>query len=188
MSPAPLGWTGILRLGLVQTALGAVVVLTTATLNRVMVIELALPATLPGALVALHYAVQALRPRLGYGSDVSGRRSPWIVGGMGALAGGGLLAALATAWMATNVPAGIALAVAAFVLIGVGVGAAGTSLLALLAKRVEPRRRAAAATVVWLMMIAGFVLTATVSGQLLDPFSPARLVAVAAAVEERPSS
>ena len=70
---APLGWLGIVRLGLVQTALGAIVVLTTSTLNRVMVVELALPATLPGALVAMHYAVQVLRPRLGYGSDVSGR-------------------------------------------------------------------------------------------------------------------
>ena len=62
---APLGWLGIVRLGLVQTALGAIVVLTTSTLNRVMVVELALPAILPGALVAMHYAVQILRPRLG---------------------------------------------------------------------------------------------------------------------------
>ena len=65
MTAATLGWLGIVRLGLVQTALGAIVVLTTSTLNRVMVVELALPATLPGALVAMHYAVQVLRPRLG---------------------------------------------------------------------------------------------------------------------------
>jgi BCD family chlorophyll transporter-like MFS transporter len=36
----------------VQASLGAVVVLTTSTLNRVMVVELALPALLPGLLVA----------------------------------------------------------------------------------------------------------------------------------------
>ena len=65
-----------MRLGLVQTALGAVVVLTTSTLNRVMVVELALPALLPGLLVALHYAVQITRPRMGHGSDVGGRRTP----------------------------------------------------------------------------------------------------------------
>ena len=41
---APLGWFGIVRLGLVQTALGAVVVLTTSTLNRIMVVELQLAA------------------------------------------------------------------------------------------------------------------------------------------------
>src|SRR5918998_2741668 len=83
--PPPLGWLGILRLGLVQTALGAVVVLTTSAINRVMVVELALPATVPGLLVGLHYAMQALRPRMGHGSDVGGRRTPWIVGGTAVL-------------------------------------------------------------------------------------------------------
>ena len=178
----PLGWIGIVRLGLVQTALGAIVVLTTSTLNRVMVVELALPATLPGLLVGLHYAVQLLRPRMGYGSDVSGRVTPWIAGGMLVLAVGGTAAAIATAWMAARPASGIALAVLAFLLVGVGVGAAGTSLLVLLAKRVAPARRPAAATIVWLMMIAGFAVTAGMAGRLLDPFSPARLVAVAAGV------
>ncbi|MGF1474597.1 MAG: BCD family MFS transporter [Geminicoccaceae bacterium] len=180
--PVTLSWFGIIRLGLVQTALGAIVVLTTATLNRVMVVELALPAMLPGALVALHYAVQLTRPRLGYGSDVSGRRTPWIIGGMACLCAGGVLATAATVLMATMLWTGIALAILAFVMIGLGVGAAGTSLLVLLAKRTDSKRRAPAATIVWLMMIAGFVVTAGVAGAFLDPFSPARLLAVASAV------
>lgn len=177
-----LGWLGILRLGLVQTALGAIVVLTTSTLNRVMVVELALPAMLPGALVALHYAVQVLRPRLGYGSDVGGRRTPWILAGMAVLALGGVAAAASVALMALQPLAGVLLAVIAFMMIGGGVGAAGTSLLVLLAKQVSPQRRGPAATVVWLMMIAGFVVTATLAGHLLDPFSPLRLLAVASGV------
>ncbi|HEV7268727.1 MAG TPA: BCD family MFS transporter [Falsiroseomonas sp.] len=178
----PLGWLGILRLGLVQTSLGAIVVLTTAALNRVMVVEHALPAMLPGALVALHYAVQMLRPRLGHGSDQGGRRTPWIVGGMAVLAIGGVLAAAATAWMAEALVAGIALAVLAFLLVGLGVGAAGTSLLVLLAARVAPARKPAAASIVWIMMIAGFVVTTAITGRLLDPYSPERLVGVTAAV------
>jgi BCD family chlorophyll transporter-like MFS transporter len=84
--------------------------------------------------------------------------------------------------MGTERSAGIALAVLAFALIGVGVGAAGTSLLVLLAKRVEPGRRAAAATIVWMMMIVGFIVTTAVAGALLDPYSPTRLVAVTAGV------
>jgi BCD family chlorophyll transporter-like MFS transporter len=175
-----LGWLGIVRLGLVQTALGAIVVLTTSTMNRVMVVELALPAMLPGALVAIHHAVQLLRPRLGHGSDVGGRRTPWIIGGMALLALGGVGAALATAWMAANLAGGVLLGVLSFVAIGVGAGAAGTSLLVLLAKRVEESRRAAAATIVWTMMIVGFIITAGLAGHFLDPFTPARLVAVAA--------
>ncbi|MEM8699780.1 MAG: MFS transporter, partial [Pseudomonadota bacterium] len=45
----PLSWLGIVRLGLVQTALGAIVVLTTSTINRIMVVELGLAAMIPGA-------------------------------------------------------------------------------------------------------------------------------------------
>ncbi len=180
--PRTFGWLDIVRLGLVQTALGAILVLTTSTLNRVMVVELALPAMVPGLLVALHHAIQMLRPRWGWGSDRGGRRTPWIVGGMAVLALGGALAALATALMASNLTAGLALATAAFALIGIGVGAAGTNVLILLSERVDDRRRAPAATIVWVMMIAGFIVTAGTAGFLLDPFSPARLVAVAAAV------
>lgn len=176
------GWLGIVRLGLVQAALGAIVVMTTSTLNRVMVVELGLPALLPGLLVGLHYAVQATRPRMGWGSDVGGRRTPWIVGGMAVLAAGGTLSALAVAWMHTHREAGLALAVLGFLMIGLGVSACGTSLLVLLAKRVPQARRAAAATTVWVMMIAGFAITAGVAGGLLDPYSPARLVTVTAGV------
>jgi MFS transporter, BCD family, chlorophyll transporter len=180
MRSADFGWFGIVRLGLVQAAIGSMVVLTTSTLNRVMVVELALPALLPGLLVALHYAVQVLRPRMGFGSDVGGRRTPWIVGGLAVLATGGVGAAAGTAWMTTAPAAGVALAVLSFLLIGVGVSASGTSLLVLLAKRVPEPRRAPAATIVWMMMIVGFAVTAGVAGKLLDPYSPARLVAVMA--------
>ncbi|MBK1697465.1 MFS transporter [Rhodovibrio salinarum] len=177
-----LGWLGIIRLGLVQTALGAIVVLTTSTLNRVMVVELALPAVLPGLLVGWHYAVQMSRPRMGYGSDVGQRRTPWIIGGMAVLALGGLGAATAVALMSVHTWPGVALGLLAFTLIGAGVGASGTSLLTLLAKRVDPTRRAPAAATVWIMMIAGFVVTATTAGQFLDPYSHLRLVVVTGTV------
>ncbi len=179
---APLGWPGIVRLGLVQTALGSVVVLTTSTINRVMVVELALPAILPGLLVALHYVVQVLRPRWGHGSDVGGRLTPWIVGGMAVLALGGFGAALSVALMETRLWAGIGLAVLSFLMIGSGVGASGTCLLVLLSRRVADARRPAAATVVWVMMIAGFIVTAATAGHWLDPFSTGRLVTIAAVV------
>lgn len=179
---APLGWLGIARLGLVQAALGAIVVLTTSTLNRVMVVELALPALVPGLLVALHYLVQVTRPRMGFGSDRGGRRTPWIVAGISVLAIGGVLGAFATALAATHPVAGLALATLAFALVGLGVSASGTALLVLLAKRVAAERRAAAATVVWMMMIVGFAVTAGLAGAWLDPYSPERLVAVSSGV------
>jgi MFS transporter, BCD family, chlorophyll transporter len=177
-----LGWTGIVRLGLVQAALGAIVVLTTSTINRVMIVELALPAMVPGLFVTWHYALQVLRPSWGHGSDTGGRRTPWIIAGMAALALGGFGAAVSVHIMASNMVAGTIAAAIAFTLIGGGVGAAGTNLLVLLAKRVAEGRRAAAATIVWIMMIVGFILTSALAGHYLDPFSTTRLMAVAGVI------
>jgi BCD family chlorophyll transporter-like MFS transporter len=177
-----LGWFGIVRLGLVQAALGAIVVLTTSTINRVMIVELALPAMVPGLFVTWHYALQVLRPSWGHGSDKGGRRTPWIIAGMAALAVGGFGAAVSVHLMAQNMVLGAIAATIAFTLIGGGVGAAGTNLLVLLAKRVAEGRRAAAATIVWIMMIVGFIITAALAGKFLDPFSTTRLMAVAGVI------
>lgn len=177
-----LNWLQIARLGLVQMALGAVVVLTTSTLNRLMVVELALPAILPGLLVGLHYGIQLSRPRWGFTSDTGGNRTIWIIGGMIALALGGFGAALAVTLFTTSFAVGLGLSIVAYGLIGLGVGASGTSLLALLATATAPDRRAAAATITWLMMIFGIALTAGLAGGFLDPYSPARLLSVVAVV------
>jgi BCD family chlorophyll transporter-like MFS transporter len=177
-----LSWLSIFRLGLIQLCLGAIVVLTTSTLNRLMVVELALPAVLPGLLVGLHYAIQITRPNWGFLSDSGGNRTRFIILGMAALAMGGFLAAFGFVVMAGAYWTGLMISVAAYTLIGVGVGASGTSLLALLATATHPRRRAAAATITWLMMIFGIAVTATVVGKLLDPYTPARLLELVGAV------
>ena len=178
----PLGWFGIVRLGLVQSAIGAIVMLATSLLNRVMVVEYALPAALPAGLVAWHYAVQLSRPAWGHRSDRGRRRTPWIVFGMAVLASGAVLAVGSLGLLAARSLWGFVLATLAFTLIGIGVGAAGTSLLALLATRVAPERRAAAAAITWIMMIAGIVVTAGVAGSFIDPFSLRRLTIVATTV------
>jgi BCD family chlorophyll transporter-like MFS transporter len=178
----PLGWLGIARLGLVQSAIGANVMLASSLLNRVMVVEYAQAAALPAGLVAFHYAVQLSRPKWGHGSDRGWRRTPWIIGGMAVLALGGLLATQATILLAGPFLPALLLAILAYAMIGAGVGAAGTSLLALLATRTAPARRPAAASLTWIMMILGIVITAATAGRLLEPFSPERLMLVAIGV------
>jgi len=177
-----LSWWHIIRLGLIQTSLGGIVVLTTSTLNRIMVVELALAATIPGLLVTIHHVVQLARPRIGYSSDVGGRRTPWIIGGMFILGLGGVLAALGTTLLPSQYWLGLSVSALGFFAIGVGTGATGTSLLALLAKHVAPERKPAAAALVWFMMIIGFAVTAGVAGHFLDPYSPERLLAVTGTV------
>ncbi len=177
-----LGWTDIMRMGLVQASIGAIVMLATSLLNRVMVVEYALPAALPAGLVAWHYAVQLSRPMWGHGSDKGRKRTPWIIGGMGILALGGIVAVNATILLPVSPLAGTLLAILAFSMIGAGVGAAGTSLLAMLASGVVPERRAAAAAITWIMMVAGIVMAAATAGSLIDPFSEQRLAIVSGGV------
>jgi MFS transporter, BCD family, chlorophyll transporter len=171
-----MSWFAIIRLGLVQAAIGAMVMLSTSLLNRVMVVEYGMAAAIPAGLVAWHYAVQLSRPLWGHGSDRGRRRTPWIVIGMALLVLGTLLAVDAT------IRGMFVLSVLAFTLIGAGVGAAGTSLLALLATQTAPERRAAAAAITWIMMIVGIVVTAGVAGRFVDPFSPQRLALVVSGV------
>ena len=177
-----LSWSQIFRLGLVQMALGAIVVLTTSTLNRLMVVEFSLPALLPGALVGLHYGIQLSRPRWGFRSDVGGNRTRWIIGGMITLALGGVGATYAVTLFALNYWLALSASILSYGMIGIGVGASGTSLLALLATATAANRRAAAATITWLMMIFGIALTAGVAGQFLDPYSPRRLMTVVSVI------
>lgn len=178
-----LSWWQLTRLGLVQAAIGAVVVLLTTTINRVIVVELGMPASVPGFLVALHFGVQLiLRPRLGRASDRIGSRTAWIRGGLLVCAVGGVAVAAALPVMRTNVALGIALAALASVLLGAGVSAAGTPLLALMSERSTTAQRAGAAAIAWILMIVGIIITSVTAGQLLDPFSFERLIAVAGGV------
>lgn len=177
---AGFGWLAIVRIGLVQASIGALVMLATTVLNRVMVVELGLLAAIPAGLVAWHYAVQLGRPLWGHASDKGNNRTRWIIGGVAVLAAGGLLATQATILLASSFWGGFALAVLAYSLIGAGVGAGGTSALALLASGVAPQRRAAAAAVTWIMMVAGIVSSAFAVSALIEPFSFERLMVVAA--------
>ena len=133
----------------------------------------------PAGLVAWHYAVQLGRPLWGHGSDKGNNRTLWIIGGVALLAAASLLATEATLMLGSSPVLGFSLAILAYTLIGVGVGAGGTSALALLASGVAPQRRAAAAALTWIMMVGGIVVSAITVGELLKPFSPERLLVVA---------
>ncbi len=175
--PQEFGFTAVLRLGVVQACMGALIVLITATMNRVMVVELGLPALIPGVLVALHYAVQMwLRPRMGHFADQHGHLTRWIVLGMVMLAAGVTAIAMTLPMLRTAPAVGYPLIIAAFLLVGLGVSTAGTLLLTLLSLRVAPARHARAAATVWLCMIAGFILCTIVASTLLTPFSFETLV------------
>ncbi|MEM1272526.1 MAG: BCD family MFS transporter [Pseudomonadota bacterium] len=171
-----LGWGGILRLCLVNAAIGGMAALPVNLFNRLMTVELSLPALLPGLLVAVHYGVQITRPVWGHRSDARGGRTPFILGGVAAVGLGLIL----VAWAIVNLTGTAALLVwiFAYILIGLGIGAAGTSFLALLATATHDDRKSVAATLAWLMLIIGAIAASIGAGQALEPYSPARLMAV----------
>ena len=59
-------WTTVVRLGVVQMAIGSMAVLPTTTFNTVMVTELGLLQLVPGILIAIQYFVQITRPNWGF--------------------------------------------------------------------------------------------------------------------------
>ncbi|MEM1386466.1 MAG: BCD family MFS transporter [Pseudomonadota bacterium] len=173
-----LGWGGLVRLCLANAAIGGLAALTVNLFNRLMTVELSLPQLLPGLLVALHYGVQISRPVWGHRSDRKGGRTPFILGGI-ALVGAAVVAMAGGVWIAqTNMTAAILTWVVAYAAVGLGIGAAGTSFLALLATAAPAKHKGAAATIAWLMLIAGAIAASIGTGIALDPYSVERLLAV----------
>lgn len=174
------------RLGAFPVAYGLSGVLIGGTLNRVMIAELNLPATLVAALFALPLLVSPLRLWLGYRSDgypiLGRRREPYML--LGALLIGAGVAAIATVavrWSAatgTFVPA----ALAAFLLYGLGRNLAHNTYQALLAEKFDGATRARAVTLYEVVTLLGAVAGAGALGRALEHYDPARLVTVANAV------
>jgi len=175
------GWGLLARLCLVNAAIGGLAALPVNLFNRLMTVDLALPALLPGLLVALHYGVQLTRPMWGHRSDVKGGRTPFILGGIAVVALGVLGAAWGIAVAETSVMQALVIWVVSYAAIGLGIGAAGTSFLALLASVTGPRK-GAAATLAWLLLIAGAIIASVGTGIALKPYSADRLILIVASV------
>ncbi|MEM6358261.1 MAG: MFS transporter [Pseudomonadota bacterium] len=175
-------WLTIARLCLVNAAIGGMAALPVNLFNRLMTVELALPALLPGLLVALHYGVQLTRPVWGHRSDAKGGRTPFILGGIALTALSITAAAYAIHVAATSQGLALAIWVAAYAALGLGIGAAGTSFLALLATVTSHKGKGAAATVAWLFLIAGAIIASVGTGIALEPYSAPRLVTVVSIV------
>tara|TARA_B100001250_G_scaffold412172_1_gene442690 strand:- start:264 stop:1523 length:1260 start_codon:yes stop_codon:yes gene_type:complete len=159
-------------------ALGSIIAIAASTFNRVMVVELSLLQVVPGLLLALHYFVQITRPNWGFLSDRGGNRTFWIMTGICILGIGSILACFGIKYFPSNYYIGSIISIIAYCLIGLGVGASGTSLLALIATNTRDNRKAAAATITWIMMIFGAAITAIIVGKIIDPYSITKLIKI----------
>jgi MFS transporter, BCD family, chlorophyll transporter len=177
-----------LRLAGFPLGLGLVSVLVSGTLNRVMIVEMNIPASLVGLFFALPLLISPLRIWLGYRSDAYPiwglRREPLILFGS-LLAGVGItgatLALVETGSLSVLI---VGVLILAFIAYGFGKNLSSNTFEALLADKFIGDQRPRAVTFYKVAMFVGIMLGALLLGRLLDPFSEMRLlvIVIAAAV------
>ena len=181
----PLG--RLLRLSLFQVSVGMAVVLLIGTLNRVMIVELAVPAWLVAVMVSLPLVFAPLRAVIGFKSDthrsvLGWRRVPYMW--MGTLLQFGGLAIMPFALIVlsgdSNGPViiGQAGAALAFLLIGAGLHTTQTVGLALASDIAPKESQPKVIILLCVMLLVGMAVSALVFGLLLHPFSEVRLIQV----------
>ena len=184
----PLG--RLLRLSLFQVSVGMALVLLVGTLNRVMIVELQVPASLVSIMVSLPIIFAPVRALIGFKSDthksaLGWRRVPYIW--MGTMVQfGGLaimpfaLLVLAGAGNASEAPAWIGLAAAglSFLLVGAGIHTIQTAGLALATDLAPPKAQPNIVGLMYVMLLVGMIGSALIFGQLLEDYSPGRLIQV----------
>lgn len=177
-----------LRLAGFPLGLGLTSVLVSGTLNRVMIVEMNIPAALVGLFFALPLLISPLRVWLGYRSDAFPlwglRREPLILFGS-LLAGVGVAGATLTLVESPTLSLLVTIAlVTAFIAYGFGRNLSSNTFEALLADKFIGDQRPRAVTFYKVAMFVGIMLGALLLGRLLDPFSKPRLliIVVAAAV------
>jgi MFS transporter, BCD family, chlorophyll transporter len=181
----PLG--RLLRLSLFQVTVGMAMVLLIGTLNRVLIVELSVPAWLVSLMVGLPLVFAPFRAFIGFRSDnhrsaLGWRRVPYIW--MGTLLQFGGLAIMPFALLIlsgdTHGPIWIGqLASAfAFLLVGAGLQTTQTAGLALATDLAPERARPGVIALMYVMLLVGMVASGLAFGRLLANFSEVRLIQV----------
>jgi BCD family chlorophyll transporter-like MFS transporter len=177
----------LLRLALFQVAVGMAVVLLNGTLNRVMIVELGVPAWLVALMVSLPLVFAPLRALIGFRSDthrsvLGWRRVPYIWFGSLMQFGGFAIMPFALIILSgdTTAPAWVAQAAAAlaFLLVGAGLHTTQTAGLALATDLAPDSARPRVVALLYVMLLVGMVASALVFGALLAEFSQIRLIQV----------
>ncbi len=169
-----------IQLGLIHVAVAMTLVPINSTLNRVMIKELAISATLVALLASLPYLFSPIQVAIGSFSDrhpvLGYRRSPYILVGLLLCVLGVTIAPLAAFQMGVSLPAGIGLGILAFGAWGMGFNFATVSYLSLASEISGERGRGRTIAVMFFMMITSIIFTAIGLSRMVDPYTPQALV------------
>lgn len=181
----PLG--RLLRLSLFQVSVGLAMVLLAGTLNRVMIVEMGVPAWLVSIMIALPLVAAPFRALIGYKSDqfksfLGFRRVPFIwLGTMLQFAG---LAIMPFALLVLSEPhnsppmVGELVAGLAFLLVGAGLHTTQTAGIALATDLARDDMRPRIVALLYVMLLIGMMVSAVVLGALLSNYNPVILIQV----------
>lgn len=178
----------LMRLSLFQVSVGMASVMLLGTLNRVMIVELSVPAMIVAFMIALPVLIAPFRALLGFRSDtyrsaIGWKRIPYLW--FGSLWQMGGLAVMPFALLVLGgdpvhqVPfAGEVLAALAFLMTGLGLHMTQTAGLALASDRASDETRPRVVALLYVMFLVGMGVSAVMIGWLLRDFSPLLLVRV----------
>lgn len=181
----PLG--RLLRLSLFQVSVGMAMVLLTGTLNRVMIVELNVPAWLVGLMVSIPVLAAPFRALIGFKSDthksvLGWRRVPYIW--FGTLAQFGGFAILPFALLALSDGAvgnrlyGEIGAALAFLMVGAGLHTVQTAGMALATDIAPAHVRPRVVALLSVMLLVGMVASSLVFSVLLRTYSELYLIQI----------
>lgn len=177
----------LLRLSLFQVSVGMAAALLTGTLNRVMIVELNVPAWLVALMVSLPLVFAPLRALIGFRSDIhrsalGWRRVPYLW--FATLLQFGGLAIMPFALLVLSgrgagpVWAGQLGAALAFLLIGAGMHTVQTAGLALAGDLAPASARPRVIALLYVMLLVGMLFGGLILGALLTEAGPLRLIQV----------
>ena len=178
----------LLRLSLFQISVGMALAMLIGTLNRVMIVELKVPAALVAIMIALPLLFAPFRALIGFRSDhhrsaLGWRRVPYIW--MGTLLQFGGFAIMPFALLvlgrlgqSAHAPdwVGHLAAGVAFLLVGAGMHTTQTAGLALATDLSPPEARPKVVGLMYFMLLVGMILSALLFGYWLRDFSPGALI------------
>lgn len=178
----------LLRLSLFQVSVGMATVLLVGTLNRVMIVELGVPAALVAIMVALPLLVTPARAVIGFRSDhhrsaFGWKRVPYIWFGT-LLQFGGLaimpFALLVLGMDKAPLQHGIAVGAAglAFLLVGAGLQTTQTAGLALASDLASKETRPRVVALMYVVLLGSMVASGLVYSVLLADFAEIKLIQV----------
>jgi BCD family chlorophyll transporter-like MFS transporter len=169
-----------LQLGLIHVAVAMTLVPINSTLNRVMIKELAISATLVAILASLPYLFAPIQVAIGSYSDrhpIFGlRRTPYILAGLLLCVAGLIISPYVAFLMAENLLLGILVGILAFGAWGMGYNLSSVSYLSLATEISGESGRGKTIATMWFMMIVSIIATAIGLSRMVDPYTPDALI------------